>query len=81
MQTDQMMPRMSGMELVTAIRANPTTALLPVIMISAEAGNHARAEALERGLDDYLCSELRLLSRFAYVPFITPSFCRTLPGS
>jgi DNA-binding response OmpR family regulator len=57
LQTDQMMPRMDGMSLVTAIRSNPATALLPVIMISAQAGSEARAEALERGLDDYLCSE------------------------
>lgn len=51
------MPRMDGMSLVAAIRNNPATALLPVIMISAQAGSEARVEALERGLDDYLCSK------------------------
>jgi CheY-like chemotaxis protein len=54
LQTDQMMPKMTGNELITALRANPSTALIPVIMLSAEAGSEARAEALEMGFDDYL---------------------------
>lgn len=48
------MPYLSGMELTTAIRRNPATALVPIIMVSAQAGNEARAVALEGGLDDYL---------------------------
>ncbi|SCV70300.1 BQ2448_1694 [Microbotryum intermedium] len=52
--TDQMMPRLTGNELVAAIRANPATSLIPIIMLSAQAGTEARAEALERGCDDYL---------------------------
>ncbi|GAA6041500.1 hypothetical protein JCM8097_001909 [Rhodosporidiobolus ruineniae] len=51
--TDAMMPWLSGMELTAAIRRNPVTALLPVIMVSAQAGTEARAEALEGGCDDY----------------------------
>lgn len=54
--TDQMMPRLNGDELVAAVRADPRLALIPCIMISAQAGTEARAEALERGIDDYLCS-------------------------
>ncbi|SCZ87449.1 BZ3500_MvSof-1268-A1-R1_Chr2-2g04915 [Microbotryum saponariae] len=52
--TDQMMPRLTGNELVAAVRANPATSLIPIIMLSAQAGTEARAEALERGCDDYL---------------------------
>ncbi|GAA5864241.1 hypothetical protein JCM8547_001304 [Rhodosporidiobolus lusitaniae] len=52
--TDAMMPYLSGMELTAAVRRNPSTSLVPIIMVSAQAGNEARAEALEGGLDDYL---------------------------
>ncbi|GAA6013850.1 hypothetical protein JCM10207_008212 [Rhodosporidiobolus poonsookiae] len=53
--TDAMMPYITGVELTAAVRRNPATALLPIIMISAQAGSEARAEALEAGLDDYIC--------------------------
>lgn len=52
--TDSMMPRLSGRELTSAIRQNPRISFLPVVMVSAQAGLEARAEALEGGLDDYL---------------------------
>ncbi|KAM0790951.1 hypothetical protein ACM66B_004256 [Microbotryomycetes sp. NB124-2] len=65
--TDQMMPRMNGHELVAALRNNPSTALLPIIMISAQAGSEARAEALERGLDDYLCKPFQARELLARV--------------
>ncbi|KAK4055384.1 hypothetical protein OIO90_003222 [Microbotryomycetes sp. JL221] len=65
--TDQMMPRMTGNELAAALRANPVTALLPIIMLSAQAGSEARAEALERGLDDYLCKPFQARELLARV--------------
>ena len=52
--TDAMMPHISGMELTTALRRDPATTLVPIIMVSAQAGTEARAEALEGGVDDYL---------------------------
>jgi PAS domain S-box-containing protein len=52
--TDVMMPRLDGFELLRALRADPTTRDLPVIMLSARAGDEARAEGLEAGADDYL---------------------------
>ncbi|KPV74030.1 uncharacterized protein RHOBADRAFT_54600 [Rhodotorula graminis WP1] len=52
--TDAMMPHISGMELTTALRRDPSTTLVPIIMVSAQAGTEARAEALEGGVDDYL---------------------------
>lgn len=48
------MPRLDGRGLLAALRANPSTALIPVIFLSAQAGAEARAEALEQGADDYL---------------------------
>ncbi|GAA5948632.1 hypothetical protein JCM21900_005196 [Sporobolomyces salmonicolor] len=52
--TDSMMPYLSGQELTAAVRQNPHTALIPIVMVSAQAGTEARADALEGGVDDYL---------------------------
>ncbi|RIK37933.1 MAG: hypothetical protein DCC55_22700 [Chloroflexi bacterium] len=52
--TDVMMPGMDGLELLQALRADPQTAALPVILLSARAGEEARIEGLEVGADDYL---------------------------
>jgi PAS domain S-box-containing protein len=52
--TDVMMPRMDGFELLRALRAEPATAAIPVIMLSARAGEEAETEGLEAGADDYL---------------------------
>ncbi|GAA5985176.1 hypothetical protein JCM10908_002555 [Rhodotorula pacifica] len=52
--TDAMMPHISGQQLTSTLRRNPQTALIPIIMVSAQAGSEARAEALEGGVDDYL---------------------------
>lgn len=48
------MPNLDGRGLLAALRANPSTALIPVIFLSAEAGSEARVEALLQGADDYL---------------------------
>ena len=52
--TDAMMPNLDGMGLVRAIRADERTRSLPVIMLSARAGEESRVEGLEAGADDYL---------------------------
>jgi PAS domain S-box-containing protein len=52
--TDIMMPRLDGFGLLQKIRANPVTAAIPVIMLSARAGEEARSEGMEAGADDYL---------------------------
>jgi len=51
---DVMMPRLDGFELVRALRALPETQTVPVILLSARAGQESRLEGLERGADDYL---------------------------
>ncbi|PTA68393.1 ATP-binding protein [Deinococcus arcticus] len=52
--TDVMMPRLSGLGLLAAIRTDPALHDLPVIMLSARAGEEARVQGLEAGADDYL---------------------------
>jgi PAS domain S-box-containing protein len=52
--TDVMMPEMNGVELVEAIRADESLAQLPVIMLSARAGEEARIEGFTAGADDYV---------------------------
>ncbi len=52
--SDIMMPVMDGLELLRAIKENPRTAQLPVVLLSARAGEEARIEGLNVGADDYL---------------------------
>jgi signal transduction histidine kinase len=52
--TDVMMPRMDGFELLNAIRANPQTQDLPVVVLSARASEHATLMGFEGGADDYV---------------------------
>ena len=52
--TDVMMPRVDGFRLLQAVRADANLRDLPVIMLSARAGEEAKIEGLEKGADDYL---------------------------
>ncbi|EYB69569.1 multi-sensor signal transduction histidine kinase [Deinococcus phoenicis] len=52
--TDVMMPRLDGFGLLRALREDPRTRELPVIMLSARAGEEARVQGLTAGADDYL---------------------------
>ena len=52
--TDVMMPEMDGFALLSALRQNPATSIVPVIMLSARAGEEARIEGIDSGADDYL---------------------------
>jgi PAS domain S-box-containing protein len=49
-----MMPRLDGFGLLRALRADPDTMQIPVIMLSARAGEDGTVEGLEAGADDYL---------------------------
>jgi PAS domain S-box-containing protein len=52
--TDVMMPGLDGFALLAALRADERTRELPVIMLSARAGDEARIEGLVAGAGDYL---------------------------
>lgn len=51
---DVMMPRMDGFALLQALRADQETRTIPVILLSARAGEEAKIEGMEAGADDYL---------------------------
>jgi signal transduction histidine kinase len=52
--TDVMMPKLDGFELLHALRADPRTREVPVILLSARADSGARLEGLEAGAADYI---------------------------
>jgi PAS domain S-box-containing protein len=52
--TDVMMPRLDGFGLIRELRADPSTRTIPVIVLSARAGEEARIEGIDHGADDYL---------------------------
>jgi len=52
--TDVMMPEMDGFGLLAALRKNPASRSVPVIMLSARAGEESRIEGIDAGADDYL---------------------------
>jgi signal transduction histidine kinase len=51
---DVMMPRLDGLQLVAALRADATLRYVPIILLSARAGEEARVDGLHAGADDYL---------------------------
>jgi len=64
--SDVMMPVLDGIGLVRALKAEPETRHIPVILLSARAGEEALVEGLETGADAYLLkpfSSRELLTR------------------
>ncbi|WP_437680823.1 ATP-binding protein [Sorangium sp. So ce131] len=51
---DVMMPGLDGVELLRELRADPRTCMIPVVLVSARAGEEAVVEGIETGADDYL---------------------------
>ncbi|MEV4346091.1 SpoIIE family protein phosphatase [Actinoplanes sp. NPDC049596] len=52
--TDVMMPRLDGFGLIAALRADERTRDVPIVVLSARAGEEASVEGLAAGADDYL---------------------------
>ncbi|MEO5969161.1 MAG: ATP-binding protein [Bdellovibrionia bacterium] len=52
--SDVMMPVMDGIELLRILRADATIRSIPVILLSARAGEESKTSGLESGADDYL---------------------------
>jgi signal transduction histidine kinase len=52
--SDVMMPELDGFELLKALKENPATREIPVILLSARAGEESALEGIGAGADDYL---------------------------
>jgi PAS domain S-box-containing protein len=52
--SDVMMPNLDGFGLLRALRAEQPTRTIPIILLSARAGEESRVEGMEQGADDYL---------------------------
>ena len=52
--SDVMMPHLDGFGLIAALRADPRTREIPIIILSARAGEEAKVVGLQGGADDYL---------------------------
>ncbi|HEY5760989.1 MAG TPA: response regulator, partial [Steroidobacter sp.] len=51
---DWMLPDKSGLEFIQALRLDPATCELPVIMLTARADESDKVTGLESGADDYV---------------------------
>jgi PAS domain S-box-containing protein len=65
--SDVMMPALDGFELLAALRSDPQTATIPIILLSARAGEEASVEGLQAGADDYLVKPFSALDLVARV--------------
>ncbi|WP_410469412.1 PAS domain-containing protein, partial [Bradyrhizobium sp.] len=52
--SDVMMRRIDGMQLLARVRADPKVSTVPIILLSARAGEESRVEGMQAGADDYL---------------------------
>lgn len=51
---DIMMPRIDGYEVARQVRADPATAMLPIIMLSAKAQEEDIRKGVDIGVDEYI---------------------------
>jgi DNA-binding response OmpR family regulator len=52
--SDIMMPKKSGLELVTELKSDPSTSDIPIILLSAKAQNADVRSGMDAGADDYV---------------------------
>jgi adenylate cyclase len=64
---DVMMPGLSGYDVCRRIRANPDTALLPVVMVTSLDPQQERVHGIEAGADDFLSKPINQPELFARV--------------
>ena len=77
--TDSVMPRMDGFGLFRALKANPMTSGIPVIMLTSKASSDEEQKALESGFIDFIpkpVQPVRVVSRVKRVLELTKNYKR-----
>ena len=64
---DVMMPGLSGYDVCRRIRADPATALLPVVLVTSLDPQQERVKGIEAGADDFLAKPINQAELFARV--------------
>jgi class 3 adenylate cyclase/ActR/RegA family two-component response regulator len=64
---DVMMPRLNGYDTCRAIRADPETGILPVVMVTALDPSTERVKGIEAGADDFLTKPINVQELLARV--------------
>ena len=75
--TDSVMPRMDGFGLLRALKANPMTSEIPVIMLTSKASSEDEQKALEFGFIDFIpkpVQPVRVVSRVKRVLELTKKY-------
>ena len=68
---DVMMPHIDGIEMTKMLRANPATAEIPVIMISAKSHQMAVREGLDAGANMYMAKPVNQRKLIANIQELT----------
>ena len=76
---DVMLPGLDGLEVCRALRADPATAAIPIIMITARADEADRIGGLELGADDYITKPFSPNEVVARVRALLRRSARTAP--
>jgi DNA-binding response OmpR family regulator len=71
--SDVMMPKMNGIELVRELKADPATARIPVILLSAKAQASDVRDGMDAGADDYVTKPFEPLDLVDRVTKLLPS--------
>ncbi len=77
--TDSVMPRLDGYGLLRAIKANPMTSEIPIIMLTSKASTEDEQKALEFGFSDFIpkpVQPLRVVSRVKHILDMTKKYRR-----
>ncbi|HUF32025.1 MAG TPA: response regulator [Acidimicrobiales bacterium] len=70
--SDVMMPKMNGLELVAALKADADTASIPVILLSARAQVSDLRDGSDAGADDYITKPFEPLELIERVEALLP---------
>ena len=64
---DVMLPDLDGWAVLSRLRVSPTTAHLPIIMLTAVGGEHSEIELLAAGADDYITKPFSFENLIAHI--------------